>query len=302
MSPQNESQKGGMLFKILTIVFAIAIAGLIYWSMSTKKELNGMLVEKENLRIELKAELDQLMAQHNQLKADNETITADLTEKDSIIQENAKQIEEGLRYKWSYFNIKKQLKELQDVAKGYETKIEDLKLENKNLMSENTQIKGQFAAEQQKTSELSMIKDQLTEKVEIATELKTYTVNAIGIRAKSSGKEVPTDKTKRTDKIKVCFMLAENALRAAGDIDVFVRIAGPDDVILTNGTGDDFSFNFHGEKLQYSINQTVSYDKQALNVCCYWTKNEGQELAKGNYKVEIYEGDTVIGHASFNLR
>jgi hypothetical protein len=302
MSPQNESQKGGMLFKILTIVFAIAIAGLIYWSMSTKKELNGMLVEKENLRIELKAELDQLMTQHNQLKADNETISADLTVKDSIIQENAKQIEEGLRYKWSYFNIKKQLTELQDVTKGYEVQIEDLKLENKNLISENTQIKGKFAAEQQKTSELSVIKDQLTEKVEIATELKTYTVNAIGIRAKSSGKEVPTDKTKRTDKIKVCFMLAENALRAAGDIDVFVRIAGPDDVILNNGTGDDFSFNFNGEKLQYSVKQTVSYEKQAVNVCCYWNKNEDQELAAGNYKVEIYEGDTVIGHASFNLR
>ncbi len=302
MSPQNESQKGGMLFKILTIVFAVAIAGLIFWSMSTKKELNGLLVEKENLRVELKAELDQLMAQHNQLKEDNATITADLTEKDSIIQENAKQIEEGLRYKWSYFNIKKQLKELQDVAKGYETQIEDLKLENKNLISENTQIKGQFAAEQQKTSELSMIKDQLTEKVEIASELKTYSVDAYGIRAKSSGKEVKTDKTKRTDKVKVCFMLAENALRKVGDIDVYVRIAGPDDIILYTGTGDDYSFDYNGEKLQYSIKQTTTYEKQAMNVCCYWTKGEDQELAKGNYKVEIYEGDAVIGHASFNLR
>lgn len=302
MSAQNESQKGGMLFKILTIVFAIAIAGLIYWSMSTKKELNGLLVEKENLRIELKAELDQLMVQHNELKENNETLSAYLTEKDSVIQENAKQIEEGLRYKWSYFKIKKQLTELQEVAKVYEAKIEDLKEENQILMTENTEIKGQFAAEQKKTSELTMVKNQLTEKVEIATELKTYTVSATGIRAKSSGKEVDTDKTKRTDKIKVCFMLAENPLRPVGDIDVYVRIAGPDDMILSNGTGDDFSFNYNGEKLQFSIAQTVSYDKQALNVCCYWNKNEGQELATGNYKVEIYEGDNVIGHTSFILK
>ncbi len=302
MSAQNENQKGGMLFKILTIVFAVAIAGLIYWSMSTKKELNGLLVEKENMRVELKAELDQLMVQHNDLKANNETLSAYLTEKDSVIQENAKQIEEGLRYKWSYFKIKKQLTELQEVAKVYEAKIDDLKLENQNLMNENTEIKGQFAAEQQKTSELTAVKNQLTEKVEIASELKTYTVTAIGIRAKSSGKEVPTDKTKRTDKIKVCFMLAENVLRPVGDIDIYVRIAGPDDIILSNGTGDDYSFTYNGEKLQYSIAQTVSYEKLAVDVCAYFNLNEGQELAAGTYQVEIYEGDSVIGHASFVLR
>ena len=302
MSPQTENQKGGMLFKILTIVFALAIAGLIYWSMSTKKELNGLLVEKENLRIELKAELDQLMAQHNQLKADNETLSSSLIEKDSIIQANAKQIEEGLRYKWSYFNIKKQLDKLQVVAKGYETQIADLKLQNQNLITENTEIKGQFAAEQQKTSELTIVKNQLTEKVEIASELKTYTVKATGIRAKSSGKEVETDKTKRTNKIKVCFMLAENALRPVGDIDVYVRIAQPNDVILTNGTGDDYAFTYKGEKLQYSISQTVSYEKQAVNVCCYWNKMEGQELPAGEYKVDIYEGNSIIGQASFMLK
>lgn len=299
MSAQNENQKGGMLFKILTIVFAIAIAGLIYWSMSTKNELNGLLVEKENVRIELKAELDQLMVQHNDLKANNETLSAYLIEKDSVIQENAKQIEEGLRYKWSYFNIKKQLTELQEVAKVYEAKIDDLKLENQNLMNENTEIKGQFAAEQQKTSELTMIKNQLTEKVEIASELKTYTVTAVPIRAKSSGKEVVTDKTKRTDKIKVCFLLAENSLRAAGNLDLFVRIAQPNDAILT--AGDDNTFNYNGETLQYSIKTSADYNKLATSVCCYWEK-AGQELAAGTYKVEIYEGDSVIGHASFVLR
>ena len=59
---------------------------------------------------------------------------------------------------------------------------------------------------------------------------------------------------------------------------------------------------FKGEKLQFSVSQTAVYDQQTTNVCCYWNKNEGQELAAGNYKVEIYEGDSVIGHASFVLK
>ncbi len=302
MSPQNDNQKGGILFKVLTIVFAIAIAALIFWFMSTKKELNGLLVEKENLKVELQTELDQLMTQHNQLKADNESISQTLIQKDSIIQVNAKQIEEGLRYKWSYFNIKKQLTELQEIAKGYEAQIEDLKLQNQNLITENTEIKGQYAAEQEKTSELTKIKEHLTGQVELASILKTYQVTAVGVRARTSGKEVVTDKTKRIDKIKVCFVLAENAIRKAGDVNLYVRIAQPDDVILTDGMGDEYSFMYRGEKLQYTISQTAVYDQNATSVCCYWNKPEDFKLATGNYKVEVYEGNSVIGHANFVLK
>jgi len=302
MSPQTENQKGGMVFKVLTIVFAVAIAALIFWSLSTKKELNGLLVEKENLRLELKAELDQLMTQHNQLKAENETLSATLSEKDILIQENAKQIEEGLKYKWSYFNIKKQLTTLQEVAKGYETQIADLKLQNQNLITENTEVKGQLGVEQQKTSELTVIKNKLTEKVEIATIHKTYEVSAIGIRAKSSGKEVVTDKSKRVDKIKICFTLAENALIQAGNCDIYIRIAQPDNAILTPDMSDAYAFNYNGEKLQYSIKTVVNYENQTTDVCCYWDKVAEQELAVGTYLVDIYHGNSVIGHTSLILK
>jgi len=302
MSPQTENQKNGMVFKVLTIVFAVAIAALIFWSLSTKKQLNGLLVEKENLRLELKAELDQLMTQHNQLKAENETLSATLSEKDLLIQENAKQIEEGLKYKWSYLNVKKQLTALQEVAKGYEAKIEDLKLQNQNLINENTEVKGQLGAEQQKTSELTVIKNQLTEKVEIATIHKTYEVSALGIRSKTSGKEVVTDKSKRVDKIKICFTLAENALIKAGNSDIYIRIAQPDNAILTPDMGDAYAFDYNGEKLQYSIKTVVNYENQTTNVCCYWDKVGEQELAAGTYQADIYHRNSVIGQTSFILK
>ncbi|MCP4551163.1 MAG: hypothetical protein GY834_03780 [Bacteroidetes bacterium] len=301
MSPQNENSKGGILFKILTGVLAIAIVALIFWFMNTKNELEGLLLEKENMRVELQAELTNLIDQHNQVKVENETLSEYLIEKDSIIQANAKQIEEGLRYKWSYFNIKKQLAELQDVANGYVIKIDELKLENKNLITENTQIKGQYAAEQQKTSELTKIKDDLSGKVEVASVLKTYAVKAEGVRVKNSGKESVTDKTKRVNKIKVCFILGANTLRQPGAVDLYIRIARADDAILAQSQEDEFSFNYGGETLQYSIKTTVDYTKQAVDVCCYWD-NTGVELVAGNYKVAIYEGNNVIGHAEFSLR
>ncbi len=298
----QQEQKGGNLYKVLTFVFLLAVAGAIFMWLNTKSELNGLLAEKESQRVELQASLDKLMTEHNQLKADNTGLTASLEEKDALIQAKAEEIEKALRYKWSYFKIKKQLAELQEVSQGYLQQIDELKVANQELTDENTVIKGQFAAEQEKTSELTKIKNTLTDQVDKASVVKAFTVSAAGVRAKSSGKERITDKARRLNKIKVCFTLVENVIAKKGSKDIYIRIAGPDNKILAKGLGDEFAFTYNGEKLQYSIMTTVDYNNEALAVCSYWDKGEDQELVVGDYKVEVYDGDNVIGFANFTLR
>lgn len=297
----EQEQKGGMLFKVLTIVLVLAVAGAIFMWINTKNELNGLLAEKESQRVELQANLDKLMTDHSQLKAENTDLAGTLTEKDSIIQVKATEIENALKYKWSYFKIKKQFEELQTISDGYVKQIDQLKVENQKLTDENTIVKGQFAAEQEKTSSLTKIKNSLTDQVDKASVVKTFAVTAAGVRVKSSGKERAMDKAKKLNKIKVCFTLVENVIAKAGSKNVYIRIAGPDNKILAKGTGDEFAFDYNGDKLQYSIMKTVDYANEAVTVCCYWDKAE-QDLAAGEYKVEVYEGGNVIGHANFNLR
>jgi len=297
----EQEQKGGMLFKVLTIVLALAVIGAIFMWLNTKSELSGLLAEKESQRVELQANLDKLMTKHSQLKAENTELAVTLTEKDSIIQAKATEIENALKYKWSYFKIKKQFDELQMVTDGYVKQIDELKIANKQLTDENTLVKGQYAAEQEKTSTLTEIKNALTDQVDKASIVKTFAVTATGARVKSGGKERITDKIRRLNKIKVCFTLVENAIAKAGPRDVYIRIAGPDNKILAKGMGDDFAFDYNGDKLQYSIMTTVDYKNEAITLCNYWDKGD-QKLAAGAYKVEVYEGGNVIGHANFNLR
>ncbi len=92
----EQEQKGGMLFKVLTIVLVLAVAGAIFMWINTKNELNGLLAEKESQRVELQANLDKLMTDHSQLKAENTDLAVTLTEKDSIIQVKATEIENGV--------------------------------------------------------------------------------------------------------------------------------------------------------------------------------------------------------------
>lgn len=294
-------QKGGIVFKVLTGVFVVATIIAVYFFMTTKTELTGLLEEKEAQRVELQANLDGLMADHNQLKADNGELTATLAEKDLEIQAKAKEIEEALKFKWSFYSVNKKFKELQKVSKGYEIQIAELKEANKELTAENAMVKGKFAAEQQKTSELSKIKAHLTEKVNKASVLKTFEVYATGLKIKSSGKEAATDKARRINNIKVTFGVAKNVIAKAGTRNFYVRIAQPDSKILSDGEGDEFAFSFKGEKLQFSIAKSVEYANDNMMVNCYYALGT-QKLVAGEYKVEVYEGNNVIGHASFIVR
>lgn len=294
-------QKGGIVFKVLTGVFVVATIIAVYFFMTTKTELTGLLEEKEAQRVELQANLDGLMADHNQLKADNGELTATLAEKDLEIQAKAKEIEEALKFKWSFYSVNKKFKELQEVSKGYEIQIAELKEANKELTAENAMVKGKFAAEQQKTSELSKIKAHLTEKVNKASVLKTFEVYATGLKIKSSGKEAATDKARRINNVKVTFGVAKNVIAKAGTRNFYIRIAQPDSKILSDGEGDEFAFSFKGEKLQFSIAKSVEYANDNMMVNCYYALGT-QKLVAGEYKVEVYEGNNVIGHASFIVR
>lgn len=294
-------QKGGIVFKVLTGVFVVATIIAVYFFMTTKTELTGLLEEKEAQKVELQANLDGLMADHNQLKAENGELTATLAEKDLEIQAKAEEIEEALKYKWSFYNVTKKLKELQKISDGYVLQISELKEANKELTAENAMVKGKFAAEQQKTSELSKIKAHLTEKVNKASVLKTFKVYATGLKIKSSGKEVATDKARRINNVKVTFGVAKNVIAKAGTRNFYVRIAQPDSKILSDGEGDEFAFSFKGEKLQFSVAKSVEYANDNMMVNCYYALGT-QKLVAGEYKVEVYEGNNVIGHASFLVR
>lgn len=294
--------KGGNLYKILTFIFLPIIAVAIFLWLNTKSNLNGELKEKEAQQIELQENLNKIMSDHNQLKAENTELTASLAEKDSIIQAKASELEKALKYKWSYFNVKKQFEELQKETENYLAQIDKLKEENQKLSEENAKIQGEYDAEKEKTATLTKTNESLTNQIDNASIVKSFTVTASGVKVRSDGSERVFSKAKKVKRIKVCFTLMENILAMAGPKDIYIRIAGPDNVILMTGTSDQYSFTSNGQQLQYSIKKTVDYQNKFLDVCAYWDKNTAQILTPGTYKVEIYEGDYVIGFASFSLR
>lgn len=299
----NSKKKPGKALLIVVVILLLAIAGILYWSFNMKSDLKVLLAEKDLQRVELQGELDSMMYEHEQIKVEYGTLSDSLVIKDSIIQENAKEIKKLLDTQWEYYKIKKKLALLQKVSQGYVRQMDSLYRVNAALTEENAEIRQDLRSARQENEQITKDKEVLSEKVGQASMLQVYNLDASGIRDRGAGKEKETDKASRLDKIKVCFTIGENNLIEPGTQEVYIRIAQPDKLILTKDRSDEYTFMYKGEKIQYSIKKRVDFQNNAMDLCLYWAKTSSEkEIQKGVYHVEVFYQDEVIGHTQFMLK
>jgi hypothetical protein len=286
---------------IVLVIFALLIIMLSIWLISTKSNLRELQAEKDQQRIGLQREVDSVISLHNQAKAAYGALADSLVEKDSLIQANATEIRRLLDTEWEYYKIKKKLERLQVISQGYVRQMDSLYSVNRELTEENERIREEVSIERKRNIQLNKAKEELSDKVELVAVFKTFNVKAVGMRQKGSS-ESETDKVKRVERIKICFTLAGNNIIVPGKKNIYFRIAQPDRKILAKGRGDEYSFLYKGERLQYSILETIDYKNVDQEICVYWDKRDTQELAEGPYNIDIYEGDAIIGMVTMVLR
>ncbi|RKY55182.1 MAG: hypothetical protein DRP93_03830 [Candidatus Neomarinimicrobiota bacterium] len=298
----NKPKNNNLWMYIVLIVLALGIIGLSVYMLSIKKELSGLVAEKETQRLELVAELDALIQEHEQTKMEYGEMSDSLVSMDSVIQANAKEIKSLLNYKWEFYKVKKKLSRLQVVSQTYVRQMDSLYTVNTELTEENLQIKEEIQIERRKNQNLKQEKDELSGKVEEASILGTYSIDAVAVRVKSGNKETVTDKTRRADRIRVCFTLSENSIVKSGKKSIYVRVAQPNKEVIAKGRGDKYTFEHQGEVLQYTMKKDVDYQNEAIDICLRWNRRESKELQVGVYHVDIFDGDSNIGHTTFELK
>lgn len=293
-------KRNPLLIVIVVLVAGLALLAWLY--LSTRSRLGNMIEEKEYQRVELQYELDSLILEHNEMKQEYGALSDSFSSQDSIIQANAIEIRKLLDTQYEFYKVKKKLDRLRVISQGYLKQMDSLYNLNQELRAENEQIRTSFRQEQEKSSTLLKDKEALTEKVTQAAVLRAYKITAVAVKG-SGDRERMVDKARRLEKIKVCFTIGENSLLPAGQRNIYVRIAGPDQLILSRGVGDDYSFQYKGEVLQFSTKQTINYQNQEMDMCEYWIKRSAKDDMKpGQYVVTVYADDSEIGQSSFELK
>ena len=304
-TPNNMSEpsKKGSVNKIMLvlIILLFGFCGFLIWQ---NIQLKNIVAEKEiiyvdvsNERDNVKKELEDMLAQYNALETTNGEIRAELEAEKAKIEELLKNIKGK---DWSIYQLKKETETLRKIMKGFVVQIDSLNTVNKELRAEKEVVQGELSSERNKNQNLSKENQGLSNKVTIASYLKTTGLTAAGIKVKSDNTGKENDRAKKIDKIRTTFTVMKNEITPPGEKWVYVRILSPDGKVLSEKTDDSNKFEFNGVKGLYSCKKQINYQNQEMSVTIDWKKTD--EFPVGEYNIEVYADGVDIGKTKMTLK
>ena len=289
--PDNFSKKplpSGMI--AITAILGILLIAAIALFFSQKNKMVEMETILTHEKDSLANELRQMVHAYDTMKTNNDTLQAGLEkEKERIVkllQINASNAQLIKTYR-------SEITTMREIMKSYIVQIDSLDKRNKILSAENTEIRQQMRQVRNANSELSKAREQLSDKVELASIIQAKDIKAVALN--KNRKE--TNRIGLMNNIRVCFTLRENPIAKAGEKEVFMRILRPDSLVITTSPNNIFTYNRN--QMIYSAKRAVDYINQDLEMCIFM--NNTGDFIVGTYSVELYLENNIIGRTTFIL-
>ena len=282
--------------KIIIGILALLLIGLAIFSgaLYSEKNENEQILTKEKQQV--LADLNALTLQYDEVIADNKIVNDDLIDAreriDNLVDSltnSQSSVKDLIGYKNLYIKLKKE-KEL-------------LFEENERLRIENTSLTATLDSTSIQLYETKLFSDALldqnktlTDVVKNASYLQVLGLDAVGVIERSSGKLIPTERARRSDKLKVCFMIAKNDLVESGDKALYVQVIDPKNNVM--GLNNELVFN--EDVLNYSLISSFNYENNNLDICEYISSDEKFET--GNYTVNIFNKNALLSSTTLTLK
>jgi hypothetical protein len=284
----KKSTPVGMI--VTSIVLGVALIFLIYMYFDKKNKMIEMETALTQEKDSLANELRHMVVAFDTLKTNNDTLKAGMEKQKNKIVQLLSINASNVRLIKSYKN---EITTMREIMKSYIVQIDSLNTRNKMLTSENSEIKEQITQVRNTNTELSKVKEELSTKVEVASVIQAKNIAAVSLNKKRK----ETTRINNLDKLRICFTLRENPLAKPGQKDVYMRVIRPDSLVVTSSP--DNLFEYKGNKIIYSANREVDYLNQDIEVCIFMD-NKGDFII-GNYSVELYLDNNIIGRTNFML-
>ena len=272
----------------VAVVLAVALAYIWYQKSSLVKDLT---IEKE----ELTAQMIDLQNDYASLSSDYDTINSQLDssrEEVSQLIERIQKTEATNRTKIRQYE--KELGTLRSIMRSYIVQIDSLNTLNKKLTADAAAARREAAESRRKQEELNKTVEELTGQVAAGSVIKA---RGLRIEAYNASDKV-TDRSSRVVRLLTTLSLVENDLAPKGPVRVYIRVKGPDGILLTNSTQRTFEVN--GEPMICSASREVDYQGKEVEMSIYLNDITG--YVKGIYTVDAYTEQTQLGSAELMLR
>ncbi|WP_179334760.1 chromosome partitioning protein ParA [Winogradskyella costae] len=292
------SQKSSTGLKVgLGILLVLFLVTAFYTSKlySEKQENEKLLVSEKK---QVMNDLNSMAKDYDEAIAESEVKNQDLIAARERIQglmDSLKVSQNSVGSLWSY---KKKFMALQEEMDVLLTENDRLKGENQYLASSLDSTQVQLAERTMFTDSLLVQNTELATVVKDAAALQAVGLVGMGVIERNNGKQIPTERAKRSDKIKVCFTVAKNMLTEGGDKELYVQIIDPKNNVL----GSNEQIEFEGQTLNYSLISRFNYENRNLNICEYINELEDSKFEEGRYVINVFNDKSLISSSEFELK
>lgn len=296
---EKEKSQNNKVFLILAVVLLI-LSGVLGWQLYEQKSANDQLaIEKAQLvedKTALTSELDELLGKYKVLEEESGELSEEMeAQRQEILQLKA----DVEKYKGDAAKLgwyKSQLAQYKNKYETLEAKYDSLQDVAVSLQGEVGTLKTEIVQQQSLNKDLTDENMGLANKVAMGSVLSAYKISIEGLRGKN---DKPQTRGKRVEKLRTCFILGENPIAKPGQRDIYFRIISPDGKVISQGRGDEFSFE--GAMMAYSMVKQVNYENFQMDICTFYNAPDAG-FDSGKYTVEIYTDNVLIGSSSVTFK
>ena len=294
----ESSQKSNTGLKIGLGILLVLFLGSAFIASKYYTEGKERELELVGQKQEVMNDLNNMAKQYDEAISASEIKDQDLIDARERIQglmDSLKVSQNSVNSLWRY---KKKFLALQEEMDELLVENDRLKVENEYLATSLDSTQTQLAERTVFTDSLLVQNTELANVVEDAAALQTVGLVGMGVIERSSGKQIPTERARRSDKIKICFTVAKNTLTESGDKELYVQVIDPKNNVL----GSNDQVQFEDQVLNYSLISRFNYENRNLNICEYISQLDDSNFEKGSYKVNVFNDKEMISSSEFTLR
>lgn len=297
--PRKSNNKNAIIIALLSII--IIIQG-VKWYLDSQE-----IKEKDEKIASTEEELASTMQRLNEINLELDERITEIKKLGGDFSELEKaKLEIETELKRTKRANGKIIRELKDKVEGYEqllkekdTEIDKLRSVNKELFKENVTLKTEKNQLGDSISRLAQTKEELADKVAIASQLAVENVRIVAVNERGKERESPF-KSRQVGQLKIEFNIAENNVAPIEGKNIIIRIVDQNGQILFDVARGSGTFMFNGKEEFYTAAQEILFDNTKQKLSFFYDK--GSEYAGGVYRLEIYTDNYLMGKGSFEVK
>lgn len=288
-----KDRRNNIIVITLSVVLVIVVILFFFQRRDHSVILNEIKAEKDSIQYQL----TEIASGYDSLSTENDTINEQLLLAQSKVKNLLIEVEQTKKVSYEKISgYQKQVTTLRGIMRDFVVQIDSLNAINKELREENLQVKEDFKRVEQKNVQLNKEKQNLQQNLQRASMLEARELVAEPLNSRSKA----TKYAKRTEKIRIYFVLSKNVTAKRGAKNIYARIMRPDQLLMMKSKDD--IFQFEDLKIQYSAMRNVNYEGNELPVAIFWDNTNEPQLMPGNYTINLFADGNEIGETTFSIR